>query len=466
MIYFINVPSVTGAVISRFSRCVVKAKADYLYPPIEMATAAAYVREKGYDVGLIDGSIEKDVKGIFDRIKNPEFFVLNVGIYSLGNDRKFVEFLRTEFPEVKIVAYGQAPTSLPEEVASFCDYAVIGEPEKTLVEIFSGKPRKAVCYMKKKKLYINRDANFIKDIDEIPLPARDLLDNNAYRHAFLKPFTQVSTARGCPFRCIFCTSRQYFRMYRQRSVENIMMELSEVYEKYGIRNFGFTDDTFAMNEKRVIGICKAILERGMKVRWFATARVDTVTPEMLDYMKKAGCEVLMFGIETSTQEIIEKLKKDIKVTQIEEAVKLTKKSGIKAHGYFVLGSPFDTPETIRKSVEFAKKLKLDYASFNVFVPYPGTEAFAQLEKKGKIKTKDWERYDQTTGELVYVNECIDDDTMRALIKDSYRSFYFSPGFVFRRIASDVTHPTGFFRDFSNATKMIRNISSMKGGRKK
>ena len=461
MIYFINIPSITGANISRFSRCVVKAKADYLYPPIEMATAAAYVMKNGFESSLIDGNLEKDVKSIFAKIKDPEFFVVNAGVFSFGNDTKFMQLLKNEFPSAKVIAYGQAPTSIPEEVIGFCDYVVIGEPEKTLVDILSGRPEKAVGFMKGGKIHIDRRDNSVENVDEIPLPARQLLNNGAYRHAFLKPFTQITTARGCPFRCIFCTSREYFRSYRPRSIGNIMAEIEEVYNRYGIRNFGFADDTFAMNEKRVVQLCEGIMERGMKVRWFATARVDTITPRMLDYMKRAGCEVLMFGIEASSQEIIDKLKKGVSVGQIERAVRMTRKSGIKAHGYFVLGSPFDTPETVKKSVKFAKRLKLDYASFNVFVPYPGTEAFAQLEKEGKIKTRDWEKYDQTTGELVYFNDSIDDQTMKSLIKNSYRTFYLSPGFVLRRFRCNLSRPSNFARDFSHAARIVRNMASMK-----
>lgn len=450
MIYFIIPPTFNNYNISRRSNCVVKAKGDYIYPPIEMATLAAYIRKSNFEVSLIDGNIS-NVKDVLNKINNPDYFVVNAGIFSFENDTKFLKILRNNF-KAKIIVYGQAANALPLEALKFSDYVIIGEPEKTLLEILENKALKGVCFRKDNEIYINMEPNFIKNLDDLPLPARDLLDNKRYKHAFLSPFTEIFTSRGCPFNCIFCTSINYFARYRSRSAKSVIEELKDILS-YGIKNFAFADDTFTINKKKVVEISNWIIKNKIKFNWLALSRVDTVTFDLLKIMKRAGCNVMLYGIESGSQEVLDRLKKDITLEQIKETIKWTKEAGIETHGYFIMGSPFETKEDAEKTIKFAKTLKLDYASFNVFIPYPGTDAYSYLSKENKIISNNWLDYDQTTGKLVYKHDSLTNEEIKELIKMAYKNFYLSPIFIFYKIKNHLLCPKKLIRDFANFKKL-------------
>jgi len=456
-IYLINPMIIEDYSISRIGRCVTKAKADYLYPPTELLYVASYLRKYGYDVKAIDGALVKSPNQLFSKIKNPGYFITMVGIFSYKMDSNFIKMLKEKFPKVPVIVFGQGASFITEDYLNVADYVVFGEPEKPILEIIQNKEEViGVSYKKKGRVILNKKPNLLKNLDELPYPARDLINNSIYKHAFMKPYAMVYSSRGCPYNCIFCTSKGYSPFYRIRSVENIINELKEIYYKYKIKNFGFIDETFTLNKNRIIAICKGLVESGLNMDWIALGRVDKVDEEILRWMKKAGCKIIMYGIESSDQKVLDFLKKDMKVDQIKKAIDLTRKCGIETHGFFIFGSPLDTKQTIVKTIKFAKKLKLDYASFNIFVPYPGTESFMMLEKENQIKTRDWSKYDQSLNELVYRHKFFKNKDIQKLIKKAYREFYLNPQFIIRRFLKDIKNPASLIRDISNVKKIFKN----------
>ncbi len=453
MIYLIN-PVSEECVISRIGRCVTKAKAEYLYPPTELLYIAATLRKNNKKVRVIDGALATSIKEVVNQIKDPKYFILMVGIFSYKIDSKFINILKQKFPKIPVIVFGQGASFITEDYLRIADYAIYGEPEKPILELITSKKKKidAISYNKT----INKKPNLTKNLDEIPYPARDLIDNSIYRHALLRPYAMVYSSRGCPYQCIFCTSKGYSPIYRVRSVKNVMGELKELYYKYKVKSFGFMDDTFTIHKKRVIEICKGILKERLKMKWIALGRVDKVDEEMLYWMKKAGCKIIMYGIESFDQKVLEHMKKNIKVEQIEHAIDITKKMGIETHGFFIFGSPLDTEETIRETIKRAKKLKLDYASFNIFVPYPGTTSYKMLEEKNLVNTKDWSKYDQSLNELVFRHPKLKSKEIQKLIKQAYKEFYINPLFIIRRIKKDILNPSNLTRDIKNVKKIVSN----------
>ncbi len=456
MIYLIN-PVTENLTISRIGRCVTKAKAEYLYPPTELLYVASYLRKNNFKVDVIDGALLSNISEAIDRIENPEFFIIMVGIFSYGIDSRFIKILKNIYQEVPVIVFGQGSSFITEDYLKVADYAVFGEPEKPILEIIQRKKGiYGVSYKKDNRIYINKKPNFVKNLDDIPYPARDLIENKVYRHAFMKPYAMVYSSRGCPYRCIFCTSRGYSPLFRERSIENVIGELKELYYNHKIKNFGFIDETFTIRKDRIIGICKRIIEEKLEMNWIALGRVDRVDEETLRWMKKAGCKIIMYGIESSSQKVLDYLKKGYTIKQIIDAIKLTRKAGIETHGFFIFGSPADTEEIIRQNIKFAKRLKLNYASFNIYVPYPGTESFEILKNQKKILTRDWSKYDQSLNELIFKHDSLTSMQIQRLIKKAYRKFYLNPGFIFRRFIKDIKHPKLLIRDLVNAKKIFTN----------
>jgi len=457
IIYLINPFNSEKINLSRIGRCVTKAKADYLYPPTELLNIASYLRKEKYKVKVIDGALYKNIADVKRKINNPSHFIIMVGIYSYQYDSSFIRWLKNNFPFAQMIVFGQGASFITENYSRVADYVVYGEPEKPILQIIKNyKNIKGVSYKKNGRYIINKKINLIRNLDDLPYPARDLIDNKIYKHAFLKPFAMVYSSRGCPYKCTFCTSSGYSPIYRVYSVNYVIGELTEIYKKYRINNFGFMDETFTLNKRRVIQICQAIIDNKLKMTWIALSRVDTVDEEMLIFMKRAGCKILLFGIESFDQKVLDSLNKKITVKQIKMAIKVTKKVGIKSHGFFIFGSPEDTVKKINKTIKEAKRIDLDYASFNTYVPYPGTRSYYELERQRLIKTKDWFNYDQSLNKLVFKHRNLNDEIIKVLVKKAYREFYLNPRFIGKRFIEDILNPKVLLRDMLNLKKIIIN----------
>ncbi|MBI3734967.1 radical SAM protein, partial [Candidatus Sumerlaeota bacterium] len=217
----------------------------------------------------------------------------------------------------------------------------------------------------------------VQDLDSLPYPARDLLDNHLYRSPETgNPLTVIHGNRGCPAACVFCPAgvMSGFRV-RHRSPESILGELRESVERFGIREFLFHGDTFTLNKSWLLKLCGLIKESGLKIRWGCNSRVDTIDDERAAAMRGAGCWVVAFGVETGNQEILDKLKKGAKVEQAETAVAVCKRNGLRVHTFFVIGLPWETEETLEQTYQFARKLDPDFFDFNIAYPLPGTEFY-------------------------------------------------------------------------------------------
>ena len=401
-------------------------------PPLGIAYIAAFLRKKGYDVDIVDTTFERK-KNLIKRLRGADGY----GIYcSIGMVKEALEIGRIcKLVSGAPVVYG-GPLPSVEPLfflrKSFVDAVVIGEGEKTMEEIvernFEFGGVKGVWYKEKGKIVKQRGRKPICDLDSLPFPARDLLPmetyiKNWYHMDIVLPKprgTNIIASRGCPFNCSYCqpTLRKIFgRGVRSRSPQNVVEELKEIKEEYSLNSFFFQDDTLCVDLAWTKNLCEEMMREKVNMFWGCNIRVDLVNKEILKLMVKAGLRKICIGIECYSDRIREKVyNKSFKRREIEKAVKIAKRLGIKIQAYFMLGAPGETVKEMKKTLEFANKLDVDEATFSITTPLPGTH----LYQKFHSMLKNMEEMDYYKK---YPFEDERESTVKSLRKVAYFSFY-------------------------------------------
>jgi len=252
---------------------------------------------------------------------------------------------------------------------------------------------KGICYREKDTGDVKRTPprELNKDLNNFPKPSRDLFDNKAYKKFYSKKFgyttTAIITSRGCPFSCDFCSKPVFGDNFRTRSISNIVDEIEEVIS-LGYSRIWFADDCFTLDRNRLMGICDEIVKRGLRIDWECLSRVDTIDPATLYKMKRAGCIRMFFGIESGNDSVLVLMKKQITTRQVQKALLQCNHSGIKAGAFFIVGYPGESDKTVLETIKFASSLPLDYLSFTMPYPIPGTPLYERLN--GETFSNEWE----------------------------------------------------------------------------
>ncbi|NOZ49488.1 MAG: radical SAM protein, partial [Chloroflexi bacterium] len=245
------------------------------------------------------------------------------------------------------------------------------------------------------EIILNPDRPFIPNLDDLPIPLHHLLPLKKQHMPMIKgPFTFIVTSRGCPAGCKFCIKHvNYQNSVRLRSPENIIEEL-KILDGLGIHNIHMYADLFTVNRDQTMGICEGILAAGLKLKWTCNSRVDFVDREMLQIMGKAGCWLISWGIESADEQILKRIRKGYRKEQAVQALSWAHEAGIKNWGYFIVGLPGETEETIQETITYSKQLPLDIALFHIAAPYPGTPFFYDVVEKGWFRPGTrWEEVD-------------------------------------------------------------------------
>ena len=212
----------------------------------------------------------------------------------------------------------------------------------------------------------------------------------------------------------------------------------------GFREIHIIDDLFTADMKRAYEICEKIIKNKLKFPWYPRGgiRVDRVSPELLKIMKRAGCYRIPFGVESGSQRIIDAVKKGISLEQAEKAVAMAKREGFETECYFMLGLPTETEDDIKKTIDFSIKLDPDYAKFAITIPLPGTKMFEDMNAKGQIKTRDWEKYNfSVPPKELYDHDSLSWETIEKYYDLSHRRFYFRPGYIIRMAVKTILNGT-------------------------
>ncbi len=431
--------------------------------PMGLACIAAYVREHGFkEVTILDcEALQIGINEIKQHIpKDVKVVGLSSVTPTLKNAVAIMRATKEINPECMTVLGGDHVTALPEEtLSSFkeIDAGVVGEGEITFLEILEELKKKSkdlskikgLVYRKGENVIRNAPRPLIKDIDDLPIPAYDLLPMDKYlppaHHAIFKdkgvklnPFTIFFSLRGCPYRCKYCASKvMWERRVRYRSVEKTMEEIDYLIKNFGIRCLEFNDENFIINKPRMkqllVELKKRKEEQGLY--WNCLTRVDSVDAETLKEMKDAGCYFIRFGVESGDQGILNAMSKDITVEQIERAFKLTNKIGIACSASFIIGYPGESRETFRRTLDLAKRIDPSLAFFFVAIPIVGTELYKEANDKNLILNPDWNGWVQMAATPIMKTETLTSEELLKMRDKAYREFYMRPRYILKMIKS-------------------------------
>lgn len=441
-------------------------------PPLGISYIAAVLKKNNYNVKIHDGQLTDNVDfsnmiKLIEEFK-PEVIGMTSVTPTFHGAISAAKAIKENFSNIKIVLGGPHAIALPRETLEKhqeFDFTVTGEGEYTMLDLVQHLEKgrdlsdvKGIAYRKKGNVILNEPRPLIQNLDELPLPARHLLpDLKSYNYVNYKrwPTAHMITGRGCPNMCIFC-DHPFGRGNRTHSVDRVISEIKHLKEKYGIKDIQFHDENLMLNKKRLSEICDRIIQENIDITWSCLARAENADIELFKKMKKAGCWVISFGIETGNQEVLDFIKKGTTLEVIKRAVFAAKKAGIKTRGSFMLGHPTDTKETIMQTIKFAKSLKLDHASFALTVPYPGSELYKIADQYGTFRKEDYSSYKrQPTGHPVFVPNTITEKELIELHKRVRVEMYFKSTYIFREMKYALTNWNEFKKYFFGAMGVIK-----------
>jgi radical SAM superfamily enzyme YgiQ (UPF0313 family) len=377
-------------------------------PPLGLAYIGAILKKEGYEVEIKDFNVSSEAENLKDALSGCDIIGISF-LTSMLNDAMEVAKIGSKSGST-VVLGGTHVTALPHDILKneFVDIVVRKEGELTTLELIHALEKNielndvlGISFKSNGEIIHNPDRDYIHNLDTIPFPARELLKNDDYRIGDLgfnpkKSFTAMMTSRGCPSKCIFCSSNIVFgRKPRFRSAKNIVDEMDQIVNKFGINQIKLYDDTFTLRPKLVIETCNEILDRGLNINWACSTRVSNVSNELLSKMKEAGCSQVGFGIESGSPKILKNIKKGIKVEQTEKALKTTKDVGIEIFPYLMIGNPGEDYTTVWETVEFLYRNRqyIPKTGLGKFVtPYPGTELLEIVKEKNQLLTENWDVY--------------------------------------------------------------------------
>lgn len=365
---------------------------DIRVVPIGAYYVGAVLKKEGYDVEILNWyNIHKSPHRIVEtlRAKKPDIIGFSILNANRWGGIEIAQIAKELDPQVKVVFGGVGATFLWRHFLthfSVVDFVVIGEGEYTflnLVQVLAhgrqGQLEKirGIAFRRGRRIVKTKPAKPIDHLDELPIPAAYF----QYQH--------VASSRGCPGQCTFCGSPKFWgRRVRLRSAEHFVEELALLYQK-GVRFFYFSDDTFTVNKARVVEICKAILNQGLKIAWVAISRADYVNETILHWMRRAGCIQISYGVESGSEKIRSLLNKRLKTDDIKEAFSLTHRYGILARAYFIYGSPQETEETIEATIDMIRQIRPFICVFYILEIYPGTKLYADYQKRFHVTDDIW-----------------------------------------------------------------------------
>jgi radical SAM superfamily enzyme YgiQ (UPF0313 family) len=373
----------------------------------------------------------------------PDYLVINVTTTTLFADLAVCQAAKEIKPDIITIAKGAHFLTFNTKVLEefpFLDLVMRGEPEITLKEIVEGKNWEEISgltYRKDGLCINNPDREFLEDLDSLPYPARHLIDNSIYtRPDNGKIQAVIKVSRGCPFHCFFCLATPVSgKKVRKRSPENIVGEIKECVEKHSITNFLFWSDIFNIDRQWVIDLCNEIINSGLKITWGSNTRADTADLEMANLMYKAGCRLVSIGVESGSQEMLNKMGKKTNLTQIKNTIKIFKKAKIKIYNYFVLGLPWETEETAEATIKFAIELNSDFVNFYTAAAFPGSRFYDYVLENNLFETQNNdELYKSAYYYPTVKSHVLSKDRIFQLHKQAIKRFYLRPAYILRMLA--------------------------------
>lgn len=440
-VLLVNPPTPDGGLWIRTQHRVGRrTRENMVWPQVSLAQMAALL-EPPYKVKVIDANAERmsweEFKKQIERYQ-PKYYFTQLTAPTLENDL-FGCFL-AKARGATTIAFGTHVTPIPVETMRpypSLDFALIGEPDLTIRDLIdhlegrigersekiqklfekhdadyepaldeAGKVDlsgiKGIAWRNGTEIKVNFPRPFIPDLNDMPIPDHERLPLMDYRMPMIKgPFTFIVTSRGCPAGCTYCIKHvSYQYSVRLRSPDLLIQEMWKL-KSLGIHNIHMYADLFTVHRDQVMELCEKMIEEQIDIRWTCNSRVDYVDKEMLEMMSAAGCWLISWGIESGNEQVLQRARKGAYPDKARKALRWAKDAGIKNWGYFIIGLPGETKETIRETIDFSKSLPLDIALFHVAAPYPGTPFFFDVvENNWFRKGTRWEQVDMDKGTVL------------------------------------------------------------------
>lgn len=435
-----------------------------IMPPMGLGYLASVAREAGYEPRILDCLKGRLTFDDFERhvAANPaDVYGLSMMTYDFTPVKEHIRIIRKHSPDGVIILGGAHPSGDCEKVLldfPEADFAFRGEAElgfgRLLEELRKPGPRRDYAAVPNLVWRDGNDVNVsawevVEDLDSIAFPAWDLVDPRTYPEAphggFARgfPTAPMIITRGCPFRCTFCSGKTVTgTTVRKRSIDNVIEEVRLLVNEYGVRELHVEDENFTMHKPLVMEFCRRLESEGLDVSWTCPSgvRIDTLDAEMLEAMKRSGCYSLAVGIEFGTDRMHRLTKKRLTLDVIERQLELLGGYGIKTTGFFLMGMPGETRDDMLATIRFARKVRIDRAQFNNFMPLPGSEIYEELKERGELDSIDPDHF--FVHDVGYVPEGMTRAEIKNLQRRAYLSFYMRPRII-RGLLGEIKTPRHF-----------------------
>ncbi len=467
-IILINPPWPGKGIGTRSQNRIIKQRADmFIQYPIMMGYTCSVLKRSGHNVIYIDSVVDQLTYEETDeriRIFGPDVIIMESVTPSFTYDMKYIDKMK-KMTGAQIIITGPHVSFFGVHSLKECrsiDVSIKGEYDTKIDDVVKalGKPSKlrkinGITFRNGNRIEDTGPISFSDDLDALPFPDRESIPFHKYGESWYnkKPFINVLTSRGCPYGCSFCISANIMEglKWRTRSMKNVIDELKYVVEKYGVKEINIDDPTFTVDRKRVLEFCRQLRKNNINILWTCNGRVDNIDDEILREMKNTGCKMIRYGVESGVQSVLDKMGKKLTLEQIKKGFRMTKKHGILALGGFMFGFPYDSKETVERTIEFAKEIKPDLIQASIVMPYPGTRLYSESKKEGKLLANNWKEFDMTCGTVVKTIDMQRED-LDGILNRMYKEFYFRPGFVLQTLFN--------IQRFSDITRLLRTFKTL------
>ncbi|MEK7469317.1 MAG: radical SAM protein [Planctomycetota bacterium] len=452
-------------------------------PALGLLHLAAEVRLHGYEPSIIESDIfgltEEDVANQVIK-ESPSFVGITLFTVGVWGAAGIARRIKKALPGTKILVGGPHISSMGvETIQRFpeFDLAIVGEGERVLTELLkaweAGTPEsevRGIIYRDGAEVRKSLPNAINKSLDDLPMPAWDLLPDfpRRYKPAIYDfprgPVASIAASRGCPFHCKFCDTSTFGASVRAYSPPKVFEMMKHLRKTYGVRHVMFVDDLFLASRERVTALCNLLIEDGLNMTWTCAARVDTVKPDLLELMKRAGCWEISFGLETGSDELLKAMDKVASVAKSEQALNWTHKAGIRSKGLFMLGYPGENAETIELTKAFVKRIPMTMMNLSKFTPYPGSPVYREIYGTN-IRDDHWQKMNGMN--FVWAAPGLTFEQLDREFQEILKSFYLQPRVMHHYTMLTLRHPGHFYRGlkflFGYFKAKVRSVLSGRGG---
>lgn len=418
--------------------------------PLGVFYLASYLLKHGHEAKVIDGEAQGlSAPELVSQALGyrPDLVGISATTVAFRRACEVARDIKSRSPRTPVVLGGPHITASARDAMQNpdFDFGIIGEGEVTLLALVEALQNqnnlsavKGIVFREKGSLRINPPRTPVPNVDILPFPAYDLVSNFSHYNPppcnYKKlPAVNIITGRGCPNQCTFCDRSVFGQKLRQRSPENIAEEIEVLYHRYGAREIAFVDDTFTLRPQRLFKLFDILEGKGLRFPWTCMSRINTVDYEILKFMRDKGCWHVSFGIESGSKEILSRIKKNISLDAALKVVQYCRSLGLQSKGFFMLGHPGETKETIDQTIQTALDMPLDDMVVTLNTPLPGTTQYQEAHLYGDLSGTDWSQFNMWNP--VFVPHGLSPELLLEKHREFYRRFYLRPRIIMHYIWS-------------------------------